>query len=185
MAVPTKQGVPSIIQSGDTVIFTETLDGYPASAWNADLLLTRNGSPLATAFRATSSGDDYVFTLTSADTTDLAPGYANYYVRVTEIATSQIETAVSGQLFIKADPSAAITKTDSMLALEEGRTKFRQLMAGEFSSTSFNGQSFTSRNLHEFQQALDRLQAIVNAELRQLGLSTAGGIRRIVTRFNG
>lgn len=181
MPVPAGNGVPCRITIGDTIIFTETVNGYPATAWNGDFVLNQGGIALAT-IRASAVGSDFQFVVSPESAPSLTPGQTNWFLLVTEIATSERQRICGGNLMLAPDPTASITQTPEMVALAALQTAISTGVT-KFQGTSFNGQSTTFRTLSEMIAARDRLQQIVNSQLRDLGLSLKGGSQKIVTRF--
>lgn len=182
MAVSTQSGVPARITAGDTVVFTDTVSGHAASAWNLDFVIYRDGINLAT-IRATASGDDFLVTITETISSALTPGRASFTRLLTEISSDQREAGLGGAIFIAPDPTASMAPTAAQTQLAAANAAITELKGN--ASVSFNGQSFTKYNLKDLLDARDRLQIIVNDELRALGLSQKGGAKTILTRFRG
>lgn len=184
MPVTTTSGIPCRIISGDTAIFTLSDSAHPASGWLLDFVLSRNGIKLSTT-RATADGDNYAVTLTAALSASLAPGQAQWTLVYTERTGSppQRDTGDSGWLIIAPDPAGSLTPTANQLALAACNAAIAGLVASPEQTVSFNGQSFTSRNIGDLFTARDRLQVLVNNELREMGISQKGGARLIRFRF--
>lgn len=184
MPVPTLSGVPCSFVQGDTVIFTERFNGYPPSAWNLDFVLSVNGVNTSTT-RATAAGDalSFVVTLPRATTAGFAPGQTRYTILVTTADGAQRETLAGGFLNIAPDPTQSIPQTPEMVALANVKTTIANYIGNLTISRNFNGQSSTDRGLKELFDARDRLQAVVDAQLRGLGVSQQGGAKTIVMSF--
>ena len=58
-------GIPSQFEAGDTVIFTENFPDYAVGTYTASLAMN-NGVAAATTVTATTSGTNFLFTITAA-----------------------------------------------------------------------------------------------------------------------
>lgn len=174
--------VPATIAAGATLLFTESLSGYPASLYTLALILNRDGIVIDN-IAATASGDDFIVTKSAALTGAWQPGRVNWSEVVTKISDATVIQLNTGQLSITPNFAASITPTAAMTQLAAAEAAILKLMTGANQSVSFNGQSFSRHNLHEFFGVRDRLRAQVDAELLAMGVSTRGGAKTLVTRF--
>lgn len=185
MAVTTKSGVPAIITAGDTVIIDVGPDAnYPNTAWTMKFVLSRNGK-LLKAWDATSDNDStgFVITLGGADFARIDPGGATWTFLFTETSSGQRETGQSGDTLIAQDPTKSLPDSDAGMALKGCMSAINTIVSDPNSSVNFNGQSYSSQNLPELFRARDRLQIMVDNELRSLGVSKRGGAKVILARF--
>lgn len=175
--------VPRSIAAGTTLFFTETLSGYPASLWTLAFILNLDGVFVAN-IAGGANGNNFIVTAPIATTAAWKPGQYNFAERVTEIAapTNIIQVCI-GQIAVTPDFSVSATPTPSQVQLTAIEAAILILVASPNSSVNFNGQSMTQQNLKEMFDIRDRLKVRVEAELLSAGLSTKGGARRIVTRF--
>ena len=105
-SVATTSGVPLTIEAGNEVHFTVNYPDFPVGTWTAAFVIVLStGTPSSTA--ATTSGSDFLVTLTSAVTAALAPGDYQYAVYVT--SSSQRTTAETGKISIL--PNLAVART--------------------------------------------------------------------------
>lgn len=183
MAVTTQVGAPTVIEAGDTYIFTESFSGYPASLWNAAYLIQIPGSaPFVT--NATNSGNGFNFTLNATNTRNWAPGRYQFTEYVTEISSNQRATAKTGVVQVIPDLSQAQTLSGAATMLANINTAITQLTTGGFSSVSVNNVSYTRFDVATLISIRTRLQADVireqNAAEAFRGIDTSG---RISTRF--
>lgn len=176
MPVAITSGVPAIIQIGSTSRFTLSVSGYTSPTWTARLLLSRDGTPLA-SYTATGSGFDIIIGAGDA----LIPGPADYAIKLSDTG-GDVLTYQTGRIFLAPDPEQVIPTTQAALALIAINAAITS-GATIYSSGDFNGQSVNFRSLTEMMDARDRMQQIVDAELAALGLSNNGGGKRRVTRF--
>lgn len=175
--------VPKSIAAGTTLLFTETLSGYPASLWTLAFILNLDGAFIAN-IAGTPSGNDFIVTSPIATTAAWKPGQYNFAERVTEIAdATNVIQVCTGQIAVTPNFSVTATPTPSQVQLTAIEAAILILIANPNSSVNFNGQSMTQQNLKEMFDIRDRLKARVDAELNAAGLSTRGGAKRIVTRF--
>jgi len=175
MAVETVSGLPAIIESGDTVIFTEDFTDYPVSAWGVKLYVSLNGTAV-TNWTGSGSGSTYTFTLTAAQTAALTAGRYLFAFYATETATSQRELAKTGELDVLPNLAATQTASTAQTLLTNIETAITALSSGENQSVSFNGQSFTKKDLGGLLRQRTQLQAEVIREKRRA--DALRGIRR-------
>ncbi len=175
MAVATVDGLPAIIESGDTVIFTETFSDYPVSAWGVKLYVSLNGTAI-TNWTGSGSGSTYTFTLTAAQTAALAAGRYLFAFYATETATSQREIAKTGEIDVLPNLAATQAASTAQTMLTNIETAISALTSGEDQSVSFNGQSVTKKDLGGLLKQRTQLQAEVIREKRRA--DSLRGIRR-------
>lgn len=173
--------VPCSIAAGSTLLFTETLIGYPATLYMLAFILNRDGV-LTDNIAASASGDDFVITQTAEVTGLWYPGRYNWSEVVTKISDSNVKQLCLGQISITPNFAATAPKSSTQLQLDAINAAILSLLSGAKAAT-FNGQSVTQRDMKEMFDARDRLQAQVDAELRAAGLSQRGGSKTIVTQF--
>lgn len=167
-AVTTTQGVPVSIEAGNEVHFTVSYAGYPNSAWTAALVLVKGtGTPSSTA--ATTSGTDFLFTLTSAVTAALGvAGTGEYQYAIYVTSSSQRTTAETGLITIL--PNLSVARTPSF---SEAQVTLLQTVLASFNATDkrvvdFNGQKFERAGVSEYQKQLVFYQAAVIREQQAL-----------------
>jgi hypothetical protein len=160
-AVTTTQGVPLTIESGNEYHFTVNYPDFPVGTWTAAFVIVLStGTPSSTA--ATTSGSDFLVTLTSAVTAALAPGDYTFAVYVT--SSSQRTTAETGKISILPNLAVARTATfaESQVALL--KTVMASFAATDKQTVNFNGQSFTRYAIADYQKQLVYFQAAVIRE---------------------
>lgn len=148
------------------------------------LFLSLNGIPATVnpAMEADQNPDgSFTFALTSAQTAQIAPGAYLATISVTDAGGNRSNYSTD-QVLVLPDPSKPMAQTvaQQQLALFEAAL----LQISPRQSVMINGQSYSFRQLKDLQDARDRAQARVDAELRALGLSRRGGAQTIVTRFS-
>lgn len=163
MAVETQRGLPSVIQSGDTVNFAWSNTNYPTSAWSATVYLSRNGSAVLNDV-ATEVGEDYNGTFSAAETAALVPGQYSALVRYTEASSSQVETGERWQILVTPNFAANQTASQAQQMLAALDATILALSASGNSSVSFNGQSFTRHDMATLLRQRTLLQAEVQRE---------------------
>ena len=179
-AVTTTSGIPTSIEAGNEYHFTVNYVAFPVGAWTAVLILARGtGTPVSTA--ATTSGSNFLFTLTSAVTAALgvaATGEYQFAVYVT--SSSQRATAETGIITIL--PNLAVAQTPSFA---QAQVTLLQTVIAAFSATDkrevdFNGQKFVRAGVNEYQKQLVFYQAAVireqQARKAQRGEQTSGRV---------
>lgn len=183
MPVETLGAIPEIIEAGTTVRFTEDFADFPATAWTCALKLSRDGTA-ATSIAATTNGSQFVFVIPSTTTDDLTPGEWNYSFRVTATSGGDVATAKTGVLTVLPDLGGTVAKSAAAAQLAALETAILAVCATENASGSFNGQSYTKKNLAELYDARARLRAEVAAEEEKEAALRGRPIKRtIAPRF--
>lgn len=181
MSLPTLTGIPSQFDIGDTVLFTEQFPDFPVGTWTMTLYLSLNGgTPIGTA--ATTSGSNFLVTLTSTITTALLPGLYQY----AEIVTDGTQKATPKQGIINILPNFAVAQTPSTA---QAMVTLLQAVLAEFAATTrlsvnYAGQSFTRASINEYKDQLVFWMAELNAEKAALARARGGkDQQRITTQF--
>lgn len=186
MSVATLSAIPESFTAGDTVIFSiGGVAAYPIADWSATLVFNHDGMPdLAT--EATVSGGNYLFTLSKEDTRSLPARTYDVAIYCTDgveratIASPSTHTHDfncccewpyrSNAWQVRVLPNLAderpATPAERMLAACEA--SILTLVVSPYTSTSFNGQSQTTRDLPQLMTMLERLKALVASERQSL-----------------
>lgn len=163
MAITATDGVPQYIQSGDTTRFTFNDADHPTSLWSAILYVWRN-SAAVTNFSATESGDTYTVAMTAAQTASLSPGLYEWFIRFTETSSGEIQSGASGTFTVLPNLAATQTASTAATMLSTLETCITSLAAGTNQSVSFNGQSYTKKDIGQLYRLRTQLQAEVHRE---------------------
>lgn len=100
----TLTAIPATITAGDSYSITLSLTEYPASAgWGVSLVLA---GPSVATWNSAPFGDAHRITVTTAQTTGLAPGLYQYALRA--IRSGAVETVERASLTVTADLSALV-----------------------------------------------------------------------------
>jgi predicted aminopeptidase len=94
----------------------------------------------------------------------LKPGGHRWALRFTETASGEIEDGETGSLRVLANVGIGQVKSAARLALDECNTAITTLAASTNSSVSFNGQSFTKKDMGALLRQRQLLQAEVHRE---------------------
>lgn len=169
MAVETLTEFPASFFAGDTVRVTISDADFPSTTWSLRVLFQ---SPTASkSFAATAVGGSstaYALVIAATDSAKLAAGLYVVSFVYTETATSERKTGeASYAVAVYSDPTGAFDKTIARQTLEAMEAAFLKLSKGIRVSVNFNGQSFTNRNIKEFQEAIEHQRAVVFAEDQQ------------------
>lgn len=160
-AVTTTQGVPLTIESGNEYHFTVNYPDFPVGTWTAAFVIVLStGTPSSTA--ATTSGSDFLVTLTSAVTAALAPGDYTFAVYVT--SSSQRTTAETGKISILPNLAVARTATFAEAQVALLKTVMAAFAATDKRVVNFNGQQFERFAIADYQKQLVYFQAAVIRE---------------------
>ncbi len=174
MSIPTLTGIPRQFTAGDTVIFTETFQDYPATDWTAKLWLSLiGGTPFSIS--ASASGSDFLFNIAETTTQAIVAAQYEFSEVVTSNDNTQRRTPKVGVVNIL--PNFAIAQTPStaqaqLAAINDAIT--RLLASGEYSSTNFNGQSFSYADLDKLREYKVFLEAQMVNERNVLNVARGG-----------
>jgi len=163
MALDAIVGVPCSFESGNTVIFTEQFADYSPADWAATIYLSLNGVPVNNT-TATESGVTYTFTIAATTTAAFQPGTYDYVIRVA--GGGEVATAKTGQINVLQNLAVAATPSTAQAMLTAIDATITALLGSGNQSVSFNGQSYTKRNITELRQMRLDLQAEVIKEQR-------------------
>lgn len=157
---------PSSFVSGDALRVTLADSNYPSTLWT--LKVWFQTATATTEFTAT-AGPNTSFSLyiTSAQSAAaLAAGKYRVGLVFTEIAVPNDRATGDTEydVTVLANPAVARPKTIARQTLEAMETAYLALAKGSNATVSFNGQSFTKRNLKEFADAIERQRAVVAGE---------------------
>jgi hypothetical protein len=173
---------PQSFNAGDAATFTIFDGAYlPGDGYTSKLIFSKDGQVVLTK-DGDANGTKFVFTIASADTATVVPG--EYTFSFTFTKDGARSSTGADFVYINPNPEVSITLSPAQQQLAACEEAILALSSNGNASVSFNGQSFTKRNLVDLMDFRDRLQARVNAELRALGLSRKGGARTVATRFS-
>lgn len=170
---------PSQFVSGDALRVTIADSNYPSTLWT--LKVWFQTATATTDFAAPAGpGTSFSLYITSAQSAALAAGKYRVGFVFTEIAlpNDRVTGDTEYDVTVLANPAVARPKTQARLILEAMEAAMLVLSRGSNETVSFNGQSFTKRNLKEFQDAIDRQRAIVAGEDAVAG--GTGSLKRIL-----
>lgn len=145
MPVATIDGPPSVLEAGNTVIFTDGFSDFPVTGWTMVFVLRGPGGT-SRSVNATISVDTPGY-FTVALPTDLAPGAYEWAEYVTETATNQRTTAATGTLEVIPDLATNAVLTVAQTTLAAIEAAILRLSGNDNLTVSFNGQSFTKRDI--------------------------------------
>lgn len=168
MAVETLTEFPSSLVAGDTLRVSHADSRYPSSTWS--LMVSFQGATVTKTVAAIAAASDaFTILLTAANSALLVPpGLFSVSLIYTETATSE-RTTDEDKYFVTvfANPASQPEKSIARQTLEAMEAAMLVLAAGANATVNFNGQSFTKRNLAEFQKAIEHQRAVVFAEERR------------------
>lgn len=177
MSIQTLTGIPQKFNAGDTVVFTENFADFPVGTWTAKLWLNLGtGTPVS--ITATTSGNDFLFTISAAASADISPGTYEYSFIVT--SGSQQATPKTGIVSVLPNFATAQTPTYAQQQVSLLQTAIAALNTTTNSSVSFNGQSFSKANLGEYKSALVYWEARVLFEQDKLNTLRGNGNNHLV-----
>lgn len=182
MAVAILTSMPHSFVSGDSVRVKIADSRYPSSLWTLKVWFQRATTTVDYTAPANVDGGYDLF-ITPTQSAALAAGKYLVGFVFTEIALPNDRATGDEEFLVQvfANPAVARPKTTARLTLEAMEAAYLLLAAGVYQSVNFNGQSFTKRNLKDFQDAITRQKAIVTAE--DITAGSKGVLNRIVHRM--
>jgi len=164
MSLSTLTGIPDSFEAGSTVLFTENFADYSVSSWTAKIYFVL-GTAAPITVTATTSGTNFLFTLSEAITSSFTPGKYDYVIYVS--SSTERTTAKQGTVTVLQDMSKAREATAAEIALAGIEAAINKLSSKVNSSVSFNGQTFTHNDLNSLTRARTYYKAEVIREERQ------------------
>jgi hypothetical protein len=172
MAVETLTGTPQSFTAGDTVIFTESFSDFPVSTWVGTFVVSVDGNPLSTT--GTTSGDLFLFSLSSTVTSGITPGRHLFAHHVT--SGGQRATAKTGTIEVMPNIAAQILPTFAQTQVTLLEACVTKLNKSPNVSVNFGGQTYTRHSISELRAQMtfwmarvlqeDRARATQNARIR-------------------
>lgn len=158
-------GIPLEINSGDSVQFAEQFTCYTPDAWTMKLWLYLLGGAAPSSTSATTSGTNFLVTLTATYTATLPEGQYEYTEQVTNIAdTSIIKTAKQGTIYVLPNYMVAQTPTNAQQMVTLLTAVMQGFATTDRKSVNFAGQQFERASIKEYQEQLIYWQSRVVAE---------------------
>lgn len=170
--------IPASFVTGDTTTWTDVLPLYSQAAGYT--VVFRFYGPELFTVTGTGTATSWAFAM---PTTGKLPG--TYGWQQVASKTGNIVTVESGVITVKPNLATAMTTTTAATMLSNLETAILSLTTGLNQSVSFNGQSFTKKDMAQLLAARTKLQAEVKAE--QAAFDELAGIakdRFIHTRFS-
>lgn len=162
--VETKTAFPNSFTAGDTLRITFSDTDHPSSDWSCKVLFQTATD--STPFSA-EEGDDDAFDLVipASKTAKLKAGFYSLAFVFTDDVDEERQTGDNKlSISILGDPEQGPIKSLARQTLENMETALLELSKDPTLTSNFNGQTFTNKNLEEFQNAIKQQRAIVNSE---------------------
>lgn len=171
---------PSSFVAGDTVRVTLSDPDHPSTAWSLQVQL--QGSSSRAAFNASAvSAGAFSLVLSATDTAKLTAGEYSVFFVYTETASGDRVTDDEMRLLaVLPDPAAKVTSSTAQQILDALEATLKVVAQDPDTSVNFNGQSYTSKNLKDLQDAIVRQKQIVNFENNQRRI----GLGQLSNRFS-
>jgi hypothetical protein len=173
MSIPTK------IQAGDTIAWTDTLADYPADVWTLEYVLFRFGQS-AVKFAGVADGTDHAFAVTPTISAAIAPGEWMWSAHVSNVGGDRY-TIDTGKVTVKPDLAAAVPGSDfrgpAETAYDNVVDAINRLSAREVASITVNGRTVTYKDL----DSLVKAEAILRPKmLVEKAAATGTTVSRLV-----
>lgn len=163
--------IPDKTTSGEYVVWSETLADYPQGTYTVAYNFVDLATPVdgyeKFSVAGSGSGTTWTFTMPTGGSAP-KPGRYRWQQVVTRVSDSKAVTIASGVLIIAPDFSATPTTTAAQTMLAALETAITSLSSGLNETVSFNGQSFTKKNLRQLYDMRRDLQAEILLEQRRL-----------------
>lgn len=181
MAVAALTEFPFTIVAGNTLRVILSEPDYPSSGWTLSVVF--NGDTVKQFTADSITGNQYELVIAASVTAQLAPG--SY--RVTFVYTDgdgEVASVDFGMVQVLNNPTALAAKSIARQTLEAMQAALLKIGADSEISVSFNGQSYTQKNLKDLQDAIDRQKVIVAREDLSIALESGNSSSgNIYTRF--
>lgn len=168
------------MEAGNTLRFSDSFSGYPASSWTADLTL---GFDTPVVVSGTTSGAGFLFEISAATSATFAAGLVGY----TFFVYSGSERTVAREGVIQVLPNRAavrIPSTAERILAELDATLEALAGTADMQSVSFNGQSYTTAETGGLRALRVQLQAeVIRERNARLALSGAPDPNVIRVKF--
>jgi len=174
---------PTEIIAGDTLAWTKSLSDYPANdTWVLSYYLR---GPSVINITTTASGANHAVSVLATVTTNYIPGEYTWVAKVTKgtdvytvgsgkVTITQNMQSISGQVDLRSDVQIAY---DNAMTIWKAVTKY--------GSYSIAGRTYTSRNLNEIIQLVEKCKRDLMVERMQDQYEKTGiNPRHIKVRFN-
>ncbi len=183
MPVTTLSNLPSVVESGNSYIWTSQFTDYPVATWVCDFVIQISSSP-PIVLRADTSGTNFLFTLSATATAAIVPGAYTFSYYCTEVSSGERATAQTGILQFIPDLTQTAPQSTAAVMLANIEDAIQKLTKNQFSSVSVGGVTYTRAELGSLLASRTRLQAEVIREQNTAkafrGIDTSGVV---ATRF--
>jgi hypothetical protein len=145
MPVETVNETPTVIEAGNTIRFTEGFSDFPASdRWTAKAIIVAD-TPVASD--GTADGDEFEFVFTGSQTGSITPG--KYLLAIYATKDGERTKAKVQPIRVLPNLEAVPIPSSAERMLKELDSVMEALASdADFTSVSFNGQSFTKGGDH-------------------------------------
>jgi hypothetical protein len=153
--VSNETSMPSELFAGDSMRWTQTVSDYPASEGWTLTYTFKDATGIKLEKDATASGDDYLVTITPAETVVFMPGGIGWAAVVENADRSERRTVGSGYLLVRTNPAEG-AGVDPRSIARQALDAIESTMLGASSQaegtiTYADGKSIVYRNLKELE----------------------------------
>lgn len=158
------EGIPYLIQAGDTLDFTVSYNDYKASEYTLEFYLVNASNAINFSATTASDGIGFDVLVPATSTGEWAAGDYNCYVKATEADSGHITTIYSGQLVIVPDITMAVdTRSHAKIMLDTIEAFMRDRTA-PVRVKSISGRSLQYLTPQELREEWAYWRAIVERE---------------------
>lgn len=175
MAIETTDGVPVFLTAGDAASFRVSDSTFAAPDWSAQLVIHDSAGNVRT-FDAADDGSGHLFTLSNANTLTLKPGAGKMSLIYSDGTHRQ--SAGFREIFIMGDPTKPGAKSTAQKIVDELEAAILKVSGSTNAAVSFNGHSYTKKDLGEMTRILTFWKARVIRENALAVTDSCRGYRR-------
>ena len=176
---------PQVFTVGETVKWSKTISGYPASEGTLAYFFV-NAAGSFTETTSTPNGDTFDIVISATDSGSVTAGDYSGQARYTNTATSEETVVWSGstEALPEFTDTAYDNRTTAQIALDSIETTYKALCARDWSSMSIRDRSTASAELSEIRAERDRLKREVAQEKAAENIANGlGNPNKVVVRF--
>lgn len=174
--------IPQKFRAGDNLLFTESLEDYPASIYNLTYTLINAFHKLTLV--ATASDDDFIVSLSPTETENFNMGDYAYIAHVTKLGEKK--EVLNGNISILPNLSN-IENLDTRTFAQKMVERIEAVLSGEGTieqkQYTINGRTLISRELTELQEMRQKYKLEINKDESKTNSKKRKNMHSLYTRF--
>ena len=178
----TSPSLPKSFFAGDTVEQTFGVNGYSPSEYTCTYGLPDAKTGGFTKL-CTSSGANFVLTITSAESANINAGLWAAFLIFTRVSDSARFTELVPSVLVYPNPATERPASWARTTLAAAEAAIAKIASKPNASVSVGGQTYTKQSLAALMELRDELKMEIQQESMLDGRPNSGGYRTIRTRF--